>query len=127
VRGKGISTAIVSSSANTQQVLDSAGIAALFDVRVDGVIAKERRLHGKPAPDTFLAAAEALNVPPGGAAVFEDALAGVEAGRAGHFGLVVGVDRVGQAEELRKHGADIVVQDLAQLLNQDGQPGQGAR
>ena len=127
VRDKGISTAIVSSSANTQQVLDSAGIAGLFDVRVDGVIAKERRLHGKPAPDTFLAAAEALNVPPSGAAVFEDALAGVEAGRAGHFGLVVGVDRVGQAEELRKHGADIVVQDLAELLNQDGQPGQGAR
>ena len=127
VRAKGISTAIVSSSANTQQVLDSAGIAGLFDVRVDGVIAKERGLHGKPTPDTFLAAAEALNVPPSGAAVFEDALAGVEAGRAGHFGLVVGVDRVGQAEELRKHGADIVVQDLAELLNQDGQPGQGAR
>ena len=127
VRDKGISTAIVSSSANTQQVLDSAGIAGLFDVRVDGVIAKERGLRGKPTPDTFLAAAEALNVPPSGAAVFEDALAGVEAGRAGHFGLVVGVDRVGQAEELRKHGADIVVQDLAELLNQDGQPGQGAR
>jgi beta-phosphoglucomutase family hydrolase len=127
VRAKGISTAIVSSSANTQQVLDSAGIAGLFDVRVDGVIAKERGLHGKPTPDTFLAAAEALNVPPSGAAVFEDALAGVEAGRAGHFGLVVGVDRVGQAEELRKHGADIVVQDLAELLNQDGQLGQGAR
>jgi len=127
VRAKGISTAIVSSSANTQQVLDSAGMAGLFDVRVDGVIAKERGLHGKPTPDTFLAAAEALNVPPSGAAVFEDALAGVEAGRAGHFGLVVGVDRVGQAEELRKHGADIVVQDLAELLNQDGQPGQGAR
>ena len=127
VRDKGISTAIVSSSANTQQVLDSAGIAALFDVRVDGVIAKERGLRGKPTPDTFLAAAEALNVPPSGAAVFEDALAGVEAGRAGHFGLVVGVDRVGQAEELSKHGADIVVQDLAELLNQDGQPGQGAR
>jgi beta-phosphoglucomutase family hydrolase len=127
VRAKGISTAIVSSSANTQQVLDSAGIAGLFDVRVDGVIAKERGLHGKPTPDTFLAAAGALNVPPSGAAVFEDALAGVEAGRAGHFGLVVGVDRVGQAEELRKHGADIVVQDLAELLNQDGQPGQGAR
>ena len=127
VRAKGISTAIVSSSANTQQVLDSAGIAGLFDVRVDGVIAKERGLRGKPTPDTFLAAAEALNVPPSGAAVFEDALAGVEAGRAGHFGLVVGVDRVGQAEELKKHGADIVVQDLAELLNQDGQPGQGAR
>jgi beta-phosphoglucomutase family hydrolase len=127
VRGKGISTAVVSSSANTQQVLDSAGIAGLFDVRVDGVVAKERGLRGKPAPDTFLAAAESLNVPPSGAAVFEDALAGVEAGRAGHFALVVGVDRVGQAEELAKHGADIVVQDLAELLNQDGQPGQGAR
>jgi beta-phosphoglucomutase family hydrolase len=127
VRGKGISAAVVSSSANTQQVLDSAGIAGLFDVRVDGVVAKQRGLRGKPAPDTFLAAAESLNVPPSGAAVFEDALAGVEAGRAGHFALVVGVDRVGQAEELGKHGADIVVQDLAELLNQDGQPGQGVR
>jgi beta-phosphoglucomutase family hydrolase len=127
VREKRISTAIVSSSANTQQVLDSAGIAGLFDVRVDGVIAKERRLRGKPAPDTFLAAAEEIKVPPGRAAVFEDALAGVEAGRAGHFGRVVGVDRVGQVEELRKHGADIVVKDLAELLDQDGQPGQGSR
>jgi beta-phosphoglucomutase family hydrolase len=126
-RGKGIATAVVSSSANTQQVLDSAGIAGLFDVRVDGVVAKQRGLRGKPAPDTFLVAAESLNVPPSGAAVFEDALAGVEAGRAGHFAVVVGVDRVGQAEELKKHGADIVVQDLAELLNQDGQPGQGAR
>jgi len=127
VREKGISTAIVSSSANTQQVLDSAGIAGLFDVRVDGVIATERRLRGKPAPDTFLAAAEELKVPASRAAVFEDALAGVEAGRAGHFALVVGVDRVGQAEELRKHGADIVVKDLAELLDQDGQPGQGGQ
>jgi HAD superfamily hydrolase (TIGR01509 family) len=127
VRDKGISTAIVSSSANTQQILDSAGLVGLFDVRVDGVIAKERGLRGKPAPDTFLAAAEELHVPPGRAAVFEDALAGVEAGRAGHFALVVGVDRVGQAEELRKHGADIVVRDLAELLDQDGQPGPGAR
>ena len=98
VRDKGISTAIVSSSANTQQVLDSAGIADLFDVRVDGLVAKERGLRGKPAPDTFLAAAEELKVPASHAAVFEDALAGVEAGRAGHFALVVGVDRVGQAE-----------------------------
>jgi beta-phosphoglucomutase-like phosphatase (HAD superfamily) len=108
-------------------MLDSAGLADLFDVRVDGVIAKERGLRGKPAPDTFLAAAEELNVPSSRAAVFEDALAGVEAGRAGHFALVVGVDRVGQAEELRKHGADIVVKDLAELLDQDGQPAQGAR
>jgi beta-phosphoglucomutase family hydrolase len=127
VRGKGISTAIVSSSANTQQVLDSAGLADLFDVRVDGVIAKERGLRGKPAPDTFAAAAQELKVPPSGAAVFEDALAGVEAGRAGHFGLVVGVDRVGQAEELRAHGADIVVKDLAELLDAGGKPGQETR
>jgi HAD superfamily hydrolase (TIGR01509 family) len=127
VRSKGIATAIVSSSANTQQVLESAGIADLFDVRVDGVIAQQRGLHGKPAPDTFLAGAEELKVPSSHAAVFEDALAGVEAGRAGHFALVVGVDRVGQAEELKKHGADIVVRDLAELLDQDGQPGEGAR
>ena len=121
VREKGISTAIVSSSANTQLVLESAGLAGLFDVRVDGVVAKERGLRGKPAPDTFLAAAEALNVPASRAVVFEDALAGVEAGRAGHFALVVGVDRVGQAAELREHGADVVVQDVAELLGQDGQ------
>ena len=109
----------MSSSANTKQILDSAGLAGLFDVRVDGLIAKERGLRGKPAPDTFLAAATELHVPPGAAAVFEDALAGVEAGRAGHFALVVGVDRVGQAEELSKHGADIVVRDLAELLGKD--------
>jgi beta-phosphoglucomutase family hydrolase len=127
VREKGIATAIVSSSANTQQVLDSAGLAGLFDVRVDGVVAQERGLRGKPAPDTYLAAAEALNVPASRAAVFEDALAGVEAGRAGHFALVVGVDRVGQAAELKEHGADVVVQDVAELLSQDEQPGQGAR
>ncbi len=126
-REKGISTAIVSSSANTQQILDAAGLGGLFDVRVDGMIAKERGLRGKPAPDTFLFAAEQLHMPSSRAAVFEDALAGVEAGRAGHFALVVGVDRVGQAEELSKHGADIVVRDLAELLDQDGQPGQGAQ
>jgi len=119
VRANGISTAIVSSSANTQLILDSAGLAGLFDVRVDGVIAKERSLRGKPAPDTFLAAAEALKVPASDAVVFEDALAGVEAGRAGHFALVVGVDRVGQAAELAEHGADVVVKDVADLLSQD--------
>jgi beta-phosphoglucomutase family hydrolase len=119
VRAKGMSTAIVSSSANTQLILDSAGLAGLFDVRVDGVIAKERGLRGKPAPDTFLAAAEALQVPASHAVVFEDALAGVEAGRAGHFALVVGVDRVGQAAELAEHGADVVVKDVADLLSQD--------
>ena len=120
VREKGIATAIVSSSANTRQVLDSAGLAGLFDVQVDGVVAKERGLRGKPAPDTFLAAAQALDVPASRAAVFEDALAGVAAGRAGQFALVVGVDRVGQAAELREHGADIVVQDVAELLGRDG-------
>jgi beta-phosphoglucomutase family hydrolase len=120
VRDKGIATAIVSSSANTQQVLNSAGIADLFDVRIDGQIATERKLRGKPAPDTFLAAAAELKVPADRAVVFEDALSGVEAGRAGHFALVVGVDRVGQAEQLHKHGADIVVKDVAELLDKDG-------
>jgi HAD superfamily hydrolase (TIGR01509 family) len=120
VRDNGIATAIVSSSANTKQVLDSADLAGLFDVRVDGLVATERALRGKPAPDTFLAAAAELGVPAERAVVFEDALAGVEAGRAGRFGLVVGVDRVGQAAELKAHGADIVVKDLAELLDQDG-------
>ena len=119
VQEKGIATAIVSSSANTKLILDSAGLADLFDVRIDGLIAKERGLRGKPAPDTFLAAAEALRRPASAAAVFEDALAGVEAGRAGNFALVVGVDRVGQAAELREHGADIVVKDLSELLDRD--------
>jgi beta-phosphoglucomutase-like phosphatase (HAD superfamily) len=92
----------------------------LFDVRIDGVVAKERALRGKPALDTFLAAAEALGVPAAHAVVFEDAQAGVAAGHAGHFALVVGVDRVGQAAELREHGADIVVKDLSELLDHDG-------
>jgi HAD superfamily hydrolase (TIGR01509 family) len=116
VREAGLRTAVVSSSANTVQVLNAAGIADLFDTRIDGVIAKQRGLAGKPAPDTFLAAARDLGVPPDRAAVFEDALAGVAAGRAGHFGLVVGVDRTGQATALAEHGADIVVQDLEELL-----------
>ncbi len=116
-----IKIAIVSSSANTKQVLDGAGISDLFDVRIDGVVATERGLPGKPAPDTFLAAAQALAVAPDQAAVFEDALAGVAAGRAGKFGLVVGVDRVGQADELRAHGADIVVKDVAELMDDGDQ------
>ncbi len=122
VRDGGIATAIVSASANTKQVLDSAGIAGLFDVRIDGVAAKEQGLRGKPAPDTFLAAAQALSVPAAHAVVFEDAQAGVAAGHAGHFALVVGVDRVGQAPELRAHGADIVVTDLAELLGSRADP-----
>ncbi len=115
-RDAGLRTAVVSSSANTAQVLDAAGIADLFEARVDGVTAKERHLAGKPAPDMFLAGAEALGVPADRAVVFEDALAGVEAGRAGGFACVVGVDRAGQADALKRHGADIVVTDLEELL-----------
>jgi beta-phosphoglucomutase family hydrolase len=116
VRQAGLRTAVVSSSANCRDVLVAAGIEQLFDARIDGVVARERHLKGKPAPDTFLAAARAVDAPAPEAAVFEDALAGVEAGRAGGFGCVVGVDRVGQAEALRQHGADVVVQDLGELL-----------
>jgi beta-phosphoglucomutase family hydrolase len=116
VRDAGLRTAVVSSSANTAEVLDAAGISHLFDARIDGLVAAERHLAGKPAPDTFLAGAATLGVGPDGAAVFEDALAGVEAGRAGGFALVVGVDRVGQADELRRHGADVVVSDLSELM-----------
>jgi HAD superfamily hydrolase (TIGR01509 family) len=115
-RDAGLRTAVVSSSANTAQMLDAAGIAELFEARVDGLTAKERHLAGKPAPDMFLAGAEALGVPASHAVVFEDALAGVEAGRAGGFACVVGVDRVGQADALKRHGADIVVKDLEELL-----------
>ncbi|MGW1071905.1 HAD family hydrolase [Streptomyces sp. NPDC002537] len=116
VRSAGLRRAVVSSSANCHDVLVAAGIDDLFEVRVDGVVAAERGLPGKPHPDTFLAAARDLGVEPAQAAVFEDALAGMEAGRAGAFGLVVGVDRVGQAAALRSHGADVVVEDLGQLL-----------
>jgi beta-phosphoglucomutase family hydrolase len=116
VREAGLRTAVVSASKHCKDVLESAGIADLFDARVDGVVAAQEHLPGKPAPDTFLAAARAVGVEPSESAVFEDALAGVEAGRAGHFGYVVGVDRVGQAAELGRHGADVVVTDLAALL-----------
>ncbi|MFD1659127.1 HAD family hydrolase [Streptomyces caeni] len=116
VRESGLRRAVVSSSANCRAVLDAAGIADLFDERIDGAVAKARHLRGKPEPDTYLAGARSLGAEPGEAAVFEDALAGVEAGRAGRFGLVVGVDRTGQADELRRHGADVVVQDLSELL-----------
>jgi beta-phosphoglucomutase family hydrolase len=118
-REAGLRRAVVSSSTNCRDVLQAAGIEELFEERIDGVVAERRHLKGKPAPDTFLAGARALGVEPSEAAVFEDALAGVAAGRAGNFGFVVGVDRVGQAEELRRHGADVVVKDLADLL--DGQ------
>ncbi|MBG0857660.1 beta-phosphoglucomutase family hydrolase [Streptomyces spinoverrucosus] len=117
-RDAGLRRAVVSSSANCRDVLVAAGIEGLFEGRVDGITTREQGLHGKPAPDTYLAGARLLGVDPGAAAVFEDALAGVEAGRAGNFGVVVGVDRVGQAAELRRHGADLVVTDLAQLLEE---------
>jgi beta-phosphoglucomutase family hydrolase len=112
----GLKRAVVSSSANCRDVLAAAGLDGLFDTVIDGYVAEQRHLRGKPAPDTFLEAAKDLGVEPRGAAVFEDALAGVEAGRAGGFGYVVGVDRVGQADALKAHGADIVVSDLAELL-----------
>ncbi len=123
VRSADLATAVVSSSANTREVLRVTGLEGLFDVRVDGVVAQQRNLAGKPAPDTFLAAASDLGVSPQEAAVFEDALAGVAAGRAGGFALVVGVDRVGHGPGLRAHGADVVVDDLADLLAGPAAPG----
>lgn len=116
VREAGLRTAVVSASENCAQVVGAAGIADLFDVRVDGLTLAEEHLQGKPAPDSFLAAARKLHVQPAHAAVFEDAPAGVAAGRAGRFGFVVGVDRAGQADTLRARGADVVVSDLGDLL-----------
>jgi beta-phosphoglucomutase family hydrolase len=116
VRDAGLRRAVVSSSANCHDVLIAAGIDDFFEARIDGVVARRDHLKGKPAPDTFLAAARELGTAPGEAAVFEDALAGVAAGRAGNFASVVGVDRLGQADALREHGATIVVSDLAELL-----------
>jgi beta-phosphoglucomutase family hydrolase len=116
-RDAGLRRAVVSSSANARDVLAAAKIEDLFEEIIDGVVAERDELKGKPAPDTFLAGARALEVEPAQAAVFEDALAGVEAGRAGHFGIVVGVDRVDQAQALREHGADVVVDDLGELLD----------
>jgi beta-phosphoglucomutase family hydrolase len=125
-RDAGLRRAVVSSSANCADVVRAAGIEDLLEVRVDGETAIERHLAGKPAPDTFLAAAEMLGVPVGASAVFEDALAGVEAGRAGAFGAVVGVDRLGHAAALKQHGATVVVQDLAELLT-PAEPGEGGQ
>jgi beta-phosphoglucomutase family hydrolase len=117
-RAAGLRCAVVSASRNCREVLAAAGIKTLFEVRIDGNVAAERDLRGKPAPDTFLFAATALGVEPARCAVFEDAVAGVEAGKAGGFGWVVGVDRVGRAGALRAAGADVVVQDLAALLEE---------
>ncbi len=114
----GLRRAVVTSSANAASVLAAAGISDQFDATVDGVVGKREGLAGKPAPDTYLYAARVLGLAPADAVVYEDALAGVAAGRAGHFGFVVGVDRVGQADALRKAGADIVVKDLSELLDE---------
>ena len=112
----GLRRAVVSSSANTREVLDVTGLAQYIEQIVDGVTIRTDGLKGKPAPDTFLAAAKGFGLEPSAAAVYEDALAGVSAGRSGNFGHVIGVDRVGQADELKSHGADVVVRDLAELL-----------
>jgi beta-phosphoglucomutase family hydrolase len=123
-RDAGLRRAVVSASANCREVVAAAGLSDLLEERVDGVVAAEQNLRGKPAPDTFLAGAKLLGVRPDQAAVFEDAIAGVQAGRAGEFGYVVGVDRVGQAAALRENGADVVVDDLSELMRgeSDGAP-----
>jgi beta-phosphoglucomutase family hydrolase len=118
-RDAGLHRAVVSSSTNCRDVLEAAGIIDLFEAIVDGVVAAREGLKGKPAPDTFLAGARALGADAAQAAVFEDAVAGVQAGRAGGFGFVVGVDRVGHGDDLRAHGADVVVGDLAELLDEE--------
>lgn len=116
VTAAGLGTAVVSASANAGEILAFTGLDRFIGRRVDGVTLREEHIPGKPAPDSFLRAAELLDVSPAAAAVFEDALSGVAAGRAGNFGFVVGVDRVGHADELLRSGADIVVTDLAELL-----------
>lgn len=112
----GLRIAAVTASLNGEAILDAGGFSKYCEVRIDGVVAARDKLRGKPAPDPFLAAARALGVQPSEAAVFEDALSGVAAGRAGNFGFVIGVNRVGQADALREHGADLVIDDLADLL-----------
>ncbi|MBJ7353744.1 MAG: beta-phosphoglucomutase family hydrolase [Thermoleophilaceae bacterium] len=116
-KAAGLRLAVVSSSANCRAILKSCDLIDEFEEIMDGVVAAERKIKGKPAPDTFIAAAEALDAGIEQSVVFEDALAGVEAGRAGGFGYVVGVNRVGQAEALKEHGADIVVDDLEELIS----------
>jgi beta-phosphoglucomutase family hydrolase len=116
-RGAGLTRAVVSASANCKDVLESAGIADLFDARIDGIVATEQHLRGKPHPDTFLAGAKALGVQPAHAVVFEDATAGVQAGRDGKFGFVIGLDRVDHAGALLDHGASVVTRDLSELLD----------
>jgi beta-phosphoglucomutase family hydrolase len=122
-RNHGLRRAVVTASANAVAVLRAAGIEGMFEARIDGVIAAERRLRGKPAPDTFHAAAAELGVTPAQSCVFEDSVSGVRAGHDGGFGFIVGVDRVGHADDLLRHGASIVVADLAELLGLPAVPG----
>ncbi len=117
LRSQGIKIAVVSSSHHCEDILQSAGISDLFEVRIDGHVADEQNLEGKPAPDTYISAAKALGTSARRAIVVEDALAGVEAGRNGNFGLVIGVNRKHETEALKAHGADIVVRDLKEMLN----------
>jgi beta-phosphoglucomutase family hydrolase len=117
VRAQGLGTAVVSGSANCESVLHAAGIETLFDARVDGRVLSEMHLRGKPAPDSYLAAARMLGVSPGQAAVFEDAPSGIAAARAGRFGFVVAVDRTGRADELRAEDPDVIVSELSELLS----------
>lgn len=114
-RAHGVRTAVVTASENCREILGAAGLASLFDTRVDGLTVKQLALRGKPAPDSFLEAAHRLRTSPSHTVVFEDAIAGVQAGRAGQFGIVVGVDRVGHAAELRESGADVVVSSLDEI------------
>jgi beta-phosphoglucomutase family hydrolase len=116
VQDAGLAIAVVTSSANGAAVLDAADLSRFVQARVDGIVIAHRGLRGKPEPDSFLAGAEALGVTPSAAAVFEDALSGVQAGHAGGFGWVVGVDRTHHADALREHGANVVVSDLEELL-----------
>jgi beta-phosphoglucomutase family hydrolase len=118
VKEAGLATAVVTASANGEKVIAAGGFADLIDVRVDGLVAARDSLRGKPEPDTFLAGARMLGVEPSAAVVYEDAISGVQAGRAGEFGWVVGVDRVGQADALKAAGADVVVTDLEQLMGE---------
>jgi beta-phosphoglucomutase family hydrolase len=117
LRQSGIKTAVVSSSKHCRSIIEAAGIADQFEARVDGNVSDDLKLKGKPAPDTYLKAAEMLGVKPQRAVVVEDALAGVESGRNGGFGMVIGVDRKGDADALRKHGANVVVRDLKEMLS----------
>jgi HAD superfamily hydrolase (TIGR01509 family) len=116
LRDAGIKIAVVTSSQNCDVVLKAVNITDLFEAKVDGNVIHEQNLSGKPAPDSFLEGAKRLGVQPARAVVVEDAISGVQAGRNGKFGLVIGVDRKGNAEELRKNGADVVVKDLGEFL-----------